>query len=247
MNSEELREQLRNFRSRAEAIAAAISAGDAAVEAALALLNDRHDGVRWSAISILSEIGDERAVPPLIALLKREKNTVAAANALKALTGQDLGDDVNAWLEWSSGGATASGPEGATDAALIDAAIKDLPVTLSGGEQGLYVAEVSMADGRSQKVWIDFRASDSGGDPTVQLSTTCGPASAEHYEWALKTNMQLSYGAIGIADTAGTVSFAMVDSYSRATVDAQDLAKSLIALATHADSIEASLTKQDRH
>jgi hypothetical protein len=245
MTADELRDGLRDFRSRATTIDGAVADGETSVDAALELLHDRNDGVRWSAIRILSEIGDARAVDPLIALIERGSNTVDAADALKALTGQDHGEDTNAWRNAVSGDENSD--TGGSDAMLIRAAINDLPVALSGGSDGQYLAEVSLSDRRTQKVWVDFSTQDADGDAIVQLSTACGPANPEHFDWALKTNMRLSYGAIGIADVEGSEMFAMVDAYPRATVDAQDIAKSLMALASHADSIEASLTQQDEH
>jgi len=72
MNRDELRGGLRTLQTRSATIDAAVDSG--AVDIIIPLLQDRNEGVRWSAIRILGELGDERAVLPLIDLLEQRKN-----------------------------------------------------------------------------------------------------------------------------------------------------------------------------
>lgn len=209
-------------------------------------MNDRNDGVRWSAIRILSEIADARAIDPLVALLERGRNTTDVANALRVITGEDLGDDANLWRSWQASHGSKAHAGDLSNSELMEAATRDLPVSLTP-EGSHYVARVALADDRSQTIWVDFSAADQDGDPIVQLSTACGPANRDHYEWALELNMTITFGAIGIARLADESCLALVDSYSRATVDPQDIAKSLMTLARQGDAIEKSLCSEDRH
>jgi len=245
IDTEALRDQLRDFRSRSAAIDEAASAGADALEPAVELLADRSDSVRWSAIRILAEIGDERAVGPLVGLLERGRNTTDAANALRAVTGQDLGDDPTAWRAWMSN-AGATDDSWLSDEELIAAATRGLDAAYTAGERPCGVT-VSLADGRKQSVWIDFDQTDGDGEPIVQLCTACGPARSEHYEWALKLNMSIPYGAIGVASLDDSYCFALVDAYARATVDPEEIAKSLVCLAAQGDAIEKALTEGDQY
>jgi hypothetical protein len=243
---DQLRTRLRGFRSRGAAIGQAMAGGDEAVDAAVELLNDRNDGVRWSAIRILSEIGDARAIDPLVSLLERARNTTDVANALRVITGKDLGDDAIQWRAWQAGHGSEAHAGDLSNSELTAAVTLDLPVTLTP-EGGHYVAKMALDDGRSQTIWVDFSAADQDGEPILQLSTACGPASSNYYEWALELNMTIPFGAIGIAKLGDENCFALVDSYSRSTVDPQDIAKSLTTLARRGDAIENSLSEEDRH
>lgn len=247
MDTTEIRRRLRNIRTRADMIDALVDAGEAHIDAVLPLLQDRNDGVRWSAIKILSEIGDARAVGPLVVLLEQSKNATDAAYALRAITGRDLGDDAREWREWASqqsdrGAAHSLGI--LADGDLVKAATKGLPVTVSGEKQE-YTVKVSLPGARSQEVWIDLSRKDPGGQPIVQLSTPCGDAVESQYESALKLNMSIPYGAVALATLGDRLCFAMVDTYLRATVHPEDISKSIMSLAQQGDSIEAALSNVD--
>jgi hypothetical protein len=91
-----------------EAAAAALGEiGPYAVEAVPALivaLGDDRIGVRRAAALALGEIGPgaSEAVPALIQALGDESSLMrqAAAKALRAITGQDFGEDVERWQQW---------------------------------------------------------------------------------------------------------------------------------------------------
>ena len=75
------------------------------VPALITALNDRNDFVWVGAAHDLGEIGDATAVEPLIAALRRPPapnslNREDVAEALKKITGQDLGTDALKWKEW---------------------------------------------------------------------------------------------------------------------------------------------------
>lgn len=68
-----------------------------ATGAGTAALLKGDDSPKAAAARILGEIGDERAVDPLIEALGDEDVSKAARQALKAITGQDHGADPEAW------------------------------------------------------------------------------------------------------------------------------------------------------
>jgi len=247
MDTETIRKGLRNIETRAATIDAVVEKGRAMVEAITPLLQDRNEAVCWSAIRLLSDIGDDRAIGPLIDLLEQRRSMADAANALRAITGQDLGEDARTWKEWlmqSPEARQAGGHAFLSDEALVTAATRKLTATLSGSGQE-FVVTVSLPDGRSQQVQVSFGLKDTSGHPIVQLTTPCGAADPRRYETALKLNMSIPYGAIALASLEDALCFAMVDSYQRATVHPEDLAESILSLAQHGDSVEKMLTGAD--
>lgn len=244
--TEQLREGLRDFRSRAKTIDDAVSEGSVNADAAIALLGNRNEAVRWSAIKILSDVGEHSAVEPLIGLLERHINVMDAANALRRITGQKFGLEPDAWRGWLSGGADAEVESvGLAEGEMLNLALKDLPVSVSGSD-GQYAVDVDLGEGRSQRVWLDFTRQDPEGRALIQLCTACGDVQESRYEWALKLNMTIPYGAVGIAKLGDMLCFAMVDSYLRETADPIQIGQSLMTLARRGDKIEKTLGGEER-
>lgn len=247
MNTETIRQGLRNIRTRPATINAACTQGAELTEAVLPLLQDRNDGVRWSAIKILSEIGDARAVPALVTLLEQNRNTTDAANALSMITGHELGDSPAEWREWLLQSPEAR--EGYTgllsDRDLVVEAIRDMNAVISG-ESPHYGVLVSLRDGRTQQIWIDFSRTGTDNTALVQLSTPCGAAVPSQYAEALKLNMLIPFGALAIAELDGVEHLVIVDTYRRATVHPEILADAIQSLAQHGDSVEQSISTDDQ-
>jgi len=65
-----------------------------------AALMKRQENVTTSAARALGEIGDERAIGPLIKALLIENAKKDAAEALKKITKQDFGDNAAKWKAW---------------------------------------------------------------------------------------------------------------------------------------------------
>lgn len=65
---------------------------------------DREIDVRLRALRELGQLGDKEAVPVLAKALEDPDPAVQyrAVAALKAVSGRDLGDDVNRWREWAA-------------------------------------------------------------------------------------------------------------------------------------------------
>ena len=133
-----------------------------------------------------------------------------------------------------------------SDKDLVGTAIKGLAATMSGGGQE-YAVSVTLPDRRAQHIRIDFSGKDTDGNPVVQLTTPCGAALPEHYEEVLKLNMSIPYGAIGLAMLDDTLCFALFHTHLRATVHPEDLAKSIMCLAHHGDSLEQKLSPTDSY
>lgn len=93
---------LHDFRLRAQAIRRLVMLGDEAVGPLCEALRNRLPAVRWAAANCLGKIGSPQCVPNLIDALSDPELTGVAADALKAITGQDFGADQMAWKNWVS-------------------------------------------------------------------------------------------------------------------------------------------------
>lgn len=73
-----------------------------AVQPLITVLGDEDEQVRLRAAEGLGELGDKRAVEPLIGALQDQLPVVKkyAEEALKKITGQNLGGDQSKWREW---------------------------------------------------------------------------------------------------------------------------------------------------
>ena len=57
----------------------------------------------------------------------------------------------------------------------------------------------------------------------------------------------MRHGAIAIRNVDGVASFVVIDTYPRATVDPEEIRKSVWEVARRADAIEKRLTGEDRN
>jgi hypothetical protein len=241
---------LRDFRTRSDAKQQLLAFGPAAVEPLIAELRDRAEGVRWAAASLLGQLGDERAIDPLIEALQRPDMAAAAADALRTITGQDFGEDPRRWAAWRRGepaDAPASPDRIApplSDAELVRQAIGDLAEELTESGE-VFIARLALKDGRHQSVRLNAAHKDSEGNGVILIETVCGPASSKHYEWALRQNLKLPFGAIAIRDIGGQPHFVMVNSLLRQTATPPEIRASVLNIARWGDAIEKALLKED--
>ncbi len=244
---EELIDRLRDFRTRSSAKTALLELGDKAVEPLIAALQSRNISVRWTAASTLGEIGAKRAVPALIEALDDPNVHSAAVEALGHITGEEFGDDRDAWKRWleiESGTPPAAGPSAAiTDADLNREAVFGTDVSADDRPHGALL-RVPLGD-RHQDVTLNLRAKDSDDAGLVVVYTRCGPANSKHYEWALRQNVRMSAGAIGIADVEGKPEFVIVDVLPRNGLTPRMLIESVKRVARKGDQLESALLKVD--
>lgn len=248
---EALIRELADFRARGEAMRELTMAGESAVEPLIAALNHRLEPVVWSAAQVLGQIGDERAVGPLIEALGRDRARGAIAAALGAITGRDFGEDVARWRRFAAGhdaeGPPAAKPPAAPvdPLALIEAAIEGSTITRERRSDLDFELTVPLKTGRRQRVRVLFNATDAEGEEVIVVYSECGPARRETYEWALRRNVTIPYAAFGIRDIQGAPNFVMVHTLLREGADPRELRKSIDSIAARADALEQALTKTD--
>lgn len=136
-------------------------------------------------------------------------------------------------------------PEPLSDKELVEAAVSGTDISVRERTGG-FILSVPIARGRTQRVILNFTAKDFEDEALIVVYTECGPANPSNYEWALRQNVRMSFGSIGVRDRAGQPTFVMVDTHHRATVVPEELRKSILLLATRGDGLEEALTKADQ-
>ena len=214
-----------------------------AVGPLLECLNSANESVVWSAVESLGELRAEEAVEPLIGLMERGVLVLDVCEALALITGKDFGADVSRWKK-------ALGEPGKLTQGLdiVDCVRKTseyLGVQPSGSGE-TYTFKLSVPGDRFQKVAVFFGKEDSDGDELVVIYSECGPANPKYYEVLLRKNMTIPAGAFAIRDVGGEPQIVMVETMLAASVTPGTLAKRIENIAARADSVENSLTKEDR-
>lgn len=109
-----------------------------------------------------------------------------------------------------------------------------------------YILEVRQSNQRKQTVFIE-PSDHQMHERLLLIYSICCDAQPEYYEEALRLNAEISHGGISIREVNGETKFVMVDTFPRSSVDAEDIRKSVIAVAQHADDVEKKLTDFDLH
>ncbi len=129
---------------------------------------------------------------------------------------------------------------------LMHEALDDLPTVQWQAVGNRHEAMVHLVNDRQQRVWIETLDS-SDGDRLLSIYSLCGVADHDHCTDALRLNSEIMHGAVAIRDVDGVPYFVLVNNYPRATVDAEEIRRSVLEAALHADAFELRLTGRDDH
>ncbi len=105
---------------------------------------------------------------------------------------------------------------------------------------------VQLSHNRQQTVWIESTGV-SAREKVLKIYSHCCPAVKQYYEKALRLNDVITHGALMLQDIDGVPWFVIQNCYPRFTVDAEEVRRSVLEIAFHADAIERELTGQDRN
>jgi len=248
---EQLIQQLGDFRLRSRAMRALVAMGDEAVEPlALALGSVSQEGARWAILRSLGELRATDAVPYIAPLLDAPHARDVAHDALVRIVGEDLGTAPEVWLKWASerSGATSSTLEpevhvtGLSDERLMEVALKGCQAVYRQEAQGRFTIELPVEpSGARQEVSVNLSARDHEGSPICIVYANCGPASPDHYEYALRRNLRMPYGALAVHDAGGRPEFVMFNTLLREDMSPLELRKSIIAVAERAARVRQEL------
>lgn len=239
---------LANFRTRSQAMRDLLLEGESAVAPLIEALDHRLEPVVWSAAHTLGRLGDARAVAPLIEAMARGRAVGAVSGALASLTDRDLGEDVAAWRRFAAGqeDERADGTVAPLDPlALVDAAVEGSEIARERLSDLDFSLTVPLPTGRRQTVRVLFNSKDAEGAELIVVYSECGPARERTYEWALRKNLTIPYGAFAIRDVQGSPEFVMVNTMLRASTDPRALRKSIDTMASRSDALERALTQAD--
>ncbi len=169
----------------------------------------------------------------------------------------EMAEVLNQMLDKSPGNRPASGIEAA---ALLDAVIGGLPDLQTLIDEafnfephvlwkpvgGAFELNVRLPQNRHQVVWIESTGS-SARERVLKIYSHCCPAVKQYYEKALRLNDVITHGALMLHDIDGVPWFVMQNCYPRFTIDAEEVRRSVLEIAFHADAVEKELTGQDRN
>jgi serine/threonine-protein kinase len=110
-----------------------------------------------------------------------------------------------------------------------------------------FVARMQFDNGRSQTVFIESCSHAPIADQLVKIYSVCGQVRECFFRRALELNAVMPHGAIAIEPVDGQPHFVMAHAYPRATCDPDEIRRSVLAIARHADEVERLLTSEDRH
>ena len=129
---------------------------------------------------------------------------------------------------------------------LLREALADTPIHVQHtGDR--YMAEIQLLGGRSQTVFVESCTAEAISERVVKMYSVCGPASESFYERALELNAVIPHGSIAIEKIAGVPHFVIGNTYPRATCDPEEVRRSVLTIAQHADDVERLLTGGDTH
>jgi serine/threonine-protein kinase len=110
-----------------------------------------------------------------------------------------------------------------------------------------YVIQIPLKGGRSQTVFIESCAAEAIAERVVKIYSVCGPANESFYRRALELNAVIPHGSVAIEKIGGQPHFVIGNTYPRATCDPEEIRRSVLTIAQHADDVERCLTGGDRH
>ncbi len=129
---------------------------------------------------------------------------------------------------------------------LLHAAFRYEPQVEWARQPQRFELTVVLPSGRKQTVFIEA-SRHPPAERLLQIFSLCCPAAPHYYGDALRLNSELPHGAIAVREIDGQDYFVTLNSYPLGTADAEEIRRSVIALAHCGDMIEFKLTGEDRH
>jgi serine/threonine-protein kinase len=129
---------------------------------------------------------------------------------------------------------------------LLHEAFGNFPYVKWQRQGKVFELDVTLSNGRRQTVFVETSAHDLG-ERLLQIFSLCCPAEGHYYIEALRLNSVIPHGAIALREVDNREHFVTVNNYPLATVDAEEIRRSVLELAHCADAIELKLTGEDRN
>ena len=127
---------------------------------------------------------------------------------------------------------------------LVSEALVGSDGHIQQGARDTFRVIVPVPGDRLQEVYIEATEGRLG-ERLLTVYSVCAPASADHYEFALKLNAELTYGSLSIREVNGAPMFVMSRTYGHAQITPADLKATVAEIARRSDKIEEQLTNMD--
>jgi serine/threonine-protein kinase len=129
---------------------------------------------------------------------------------------------------------------------LLTDAFRDTEGVTWKRDASRYQIEIVMPNGRRQTLFVE-PSDHAFSDRLLLIFSVCCRARPDFYEEALRLNAEVPHGGLALRQIDGENMFVMVDTYPRATVDSEEVRRSVLEVAYRADAIEKLLTGRDVH
>jgi serine/threonine-protein kinase len=167
----------------------------------------------------------------------------------------EMAECVAALLERSPGNRPQSGVEAAQYLNAICGQARDIESLLLEAFEGLgtvtwirseqrYRLNLQLSGGRRQVLFVE-PSDHAVAERLLLISSVSCRAEPAFYENALRLNSEILHGALALREVDGELYFVVVDTYPRATVDAEEIRRSVLEVAQRADAVERLLTGRD--
>lgn len=127
---------------------------------------------------------------------------------------------------------------------LLNEAFRDDPQVRWSFDGKRHTVTVRFPNGRRQVVRLE-PSLHAAAERLLLIYSTCCAAKPAYYEQALRLNSEMPHGCVAVRDVDGEAKFVVHDTYPRATVDSEEVRKSVLEVASRADAIEKLLTGTD--
>lgn len=129
---------------------------------------------------------------------------------------------------------------------LVDEAMAGSDVSWTQQEEAIELV-APLEGGRSQRVRVESCKDGPWQEEIVRVFSVCCPISEHYFRRALELNADITHGSVAIDTVDGTPCFVMINSYPRATCDAEEIRRSVLDIAKWADEVERILTGEDKY
>ena len=129
---------------------------------------------------------------------------------------------------------------------LVTEVLDGLQFEWEGGE-GRYSVMVTLAEGRSQRVYIEIGSDEPRLGKLVRIYSICAPVDESYYRRALELNADMPHGSIAIQNLDDKPHYIMVDTYPQSTCDPEEIRRSVLSMARWSDDVEKVLTDKDKY
>jgi serine/threonine-protein kinase len=129
---------------------------------------------------------------------------------------------------------------------LLQQAFHDAPGVQWTRDGQRFLIDLRFSNGRRQRVLVE-PSHHAAAERLLMIQSICAKAEPAYFETALRLNSEILHGALALREIDGETVFVMVDSYPRATVDAEEIRRSVLEVAHRADAVERLLTDSDKN